>query len=189
MRKMKTIITTAIIIPCLAFFSCTPPSNRNNSETKNTPSKNESTPTTSSLVNGNETNKNIQPPAKPAFAGPTAVEIGEVLKRANVFPKTNQVTDTTTGLTEADRNEGAVSSAVIESSEPAGVAIKVFHSIDERNQARLRMIKDCPGCVAITECGAILMYEPYTKADDINKILRQKSQEYYGVLKRQYKCE
>ena len=124
-----------------------------------------------------------QPPTEKALA------VFDVLRAANHFPKTTRATETTPSLSKQDRDLGATSSAIIPSALPAGITVKIYKSPKHRNDARLRMVKDCTGCNAITECGAILVYEPYGKANDMNAIIRNRHKEYYATLSKHYHCE
>jgi hypothetical protein len=119
----------------------------------------------------------------PPFKGPTAVEV------ARLFSKTNNVTDTTNSITDADRSSGLVSSAVLAVMQPAGVTIKVYRSSKERHSARLRLVEGCPGCNFLSECGQILAYEPLLKVRDMNQILDQQARERSAILRRHYKCD
>jgi hypothetical protein len=165
------------------------PANSNSAitEKQNSNSRNE---TTAPASNNNEASTNTSQSSEAATrqnqvlnGGPTAVEVARVLS------KTSEASDTTNAVTDADRNSGVVSSAVMATSQPAGLTIKVYRSGTERNQARLRLVQDCPGCNFITECGPILAYEPILQSSDINKILNQKARERYEILKRHYKCD
>jgi hypothetical protein len=128
-----------------------------------------------------------EPPVpKGSNAIPNAIEVAQVLKRANIFPKENAVRERP--LTETDKNEGVLTSVNIESSGVDGYTIKVYQSIDQRNRARLRMIKKCPGCNFIVECDAILMYEPISKDSEMNVIGNKHVRERYEVLKRYFGC-
>ncbi len=120
--------------------------------------------------------------------GETAAAVAHVFKAANLFPKSNRITDTTAYLSSADKTGGVISSANIESSSPSGVTVKIYRTKAERKQARLRMVKECPGCNAISACGAMLVYTPFTKAADINKILLLHSLQHVDVLEKHYRC-
>jgi hypothetical protein len=124
-------------------------------------------------------------PAQPA--NEKATSVAELFKASNMFPKSNRVTDITSRLAESEKREGAVSAASIESSAAAGVTIKVYSSETERNNARLRMVKECSGCNLVTECGTILVYTPFSRA--ISDILYQRSEEYYGIMTKRYHCK
>ena len=76
----------------------------------------------------------------------------------------------------------------IESSGVEGYTVKVYQSIDQRNRARLRMIKECAGCNFIVECDAILMYEPIFKDREMNVIGNKHVKERYEVLRRYFGC-
>jgi len=120
-------------------------------------------------------------------AGITGVAVAEALRTANVFPKSNQITDTTGSLMPADKSDGALSGATIASNRT--VTIKVYKSSAARNQARLRMVKECPGCNSMTECGTILIYTPlFDRAPDMNQILHRRSREYHVALSKRYGC-
>ena len=120
-------------------------------------------------------------------ANEKATSVADLFKAANMFPKSNRVTDITAKLTQSEKREGAASAANIESSTPAGVTIRVYRSEAERNNARLRMVKECPGCNLVTECGAILVYTPFSRA--ISDVLYRRSEEYYGLLNKHYHCK
>ena len=122
-------------------------------------------------------------------ASEKATAVLERLKAANLFQKSNRITDTTASLTNEDKLEGAVSSANIQSSQQAGVTAKVYRSSIQRNRARQRLVKDCPACNCLTECGEVLIYEPYFRDRDMNKILLGHSNEYLGVLRKHYQCK
>lgn len=128
------------------------------------------------------------PPPVPrgSKATPTAIEVAQVLKRANIFPKENAVRERQ--LSDSDKNEGALTSVNIESFGIEGYTVKIYQSIDQRNRARLRMIRECPGCNFIVECDAILMYEPISKDREMNVIGNKHVKERYEVLKRYFGC-
>jgi hypothetical protein len=131
-----------------------------------------------------------------------ATEVADVLKSANAFPKTNRVTSIP--LTETDKAQGATAAANIASARPEGVTVKVYNSDTERNQARLRMIEECPGCNSLTECGSILIYTPDPTADrnlgimsqeakdslrEIVQMQREHHRSYYEILRKHYRCD
>jgi hypothetical protein len=120
-------------------------------------------------------------------ANEKATSVAELFKAANMFPKSNRIADLTGRLTESEKSSGALSAANIESSHVAGVTIKVYRSITERNNARLLMVKECPGCNMVTECGAILVYTPFVRA--ISDVLYDRSQEYFTVMAKRYHCK
>jgi len=105
----------------------------------------------------------------------------------NVFPKENTVVEKP--LNDVDKKEGALTSVNIASFNVAGYTVKVYQSSDKRNQARLRMIKECPGCNVLVECGAILMYEPVSRARDLNQIAQEHARERGEILKRYFHCQ
>lgn len=135
-------------------------------------------------------------------AGPNAAtEVADALKAANLFPEANEVR--TVALTEADLAAGAVAAANLASSRPEGVTIKVYASPQERNQARLGLIDECPGCNHLAECGPIIVvspsatntpeYERMSMAakqtmNEINQGLNAKMREIAEALNRHYSC-
>src|SRR5262249_20734517 len=69
---------------------------------------------------------------RPSKSAPTAIEVAQVLKKYNIFPKSNRVTENQ--LTDLDRKEGLLTSVNIASARVEGMTIKVYQSIGERNQ-------------------------------------------------------
>lgn len=118
---------------------------------------------------------------------PTAIEVAQVLKKANIFPKQNDVRENP--ISESDKEAGVSTSVNIASSRVEGMTVKVYQTSDQRNKARLQMVNTCPGCNSIVECGPIVMYEPSPNSRDLMKLSYKLSEERFGILKRYFHCE
>jgi hypothetical protein len=174
-RRVLTLIPLTI-----GLSACNNPSHNQNLTQSNA--------NTTAKVNATATTIPYLTPPMPrgSKATPTAIEVAQVLKRANIFPKDNAVREEP--LSDLDKTEGALTRVLIESSRLEGVTVKVYKSIDQRNQARLRMIKECPGCNFIVECDSILMYEPLYDNRELNVQGHKLTRERYEVLKRYFGC-
>lgn len=117
-----------------------------------------------------------------------AIAVAEALKAANHFPKTNKIRDTSDSLTKEEKALGALSSANIASAQPKGVTVKVYRSSTARNQGRLKMIKECPGCSTIMECGTVMIYEPVVRDREINQIMQKRTRAYRPTLSKLGYC-
>jgi hypothetical protein len=173
-----------LLIPLMLFISaCNTTTNNEPLKANSNAASNKSTPSASV-----STVPYSAPPVSRLSKGtPTAIEVSHVLKKANIFPKENGVRENP--LSDLDRKEGALTSVVVESFRPEGTTIKVYETIEQRNQARLRMIKECPGCNFIIECGPILVYQPTTM--DRETIIHEHAlhKERYGVLRHYFHCD
>ena len=143
----------------------------------------------SAMVNAPKTNFLYSAPPVPRVSKstPTAIEVSQVLKRANIFPKENGVRETT--LSDLEKAEGTLTSVVVESFHPKGTTIKVFETSEKRNEARIRMVNACPGCNFLIECGPILVYEPTANDRETNIHNHALYKERYGVLRQYFNCD
>ena len=126
----------------------------------------------------------------------TAYEVGELLHSKGLpFMDLGYPYPSGTYITEGSRistyemNQGLLSKARAASEHGDDIFdwhIRVYGSISERNNARQEMVRDCPGCAFLTECGPILIYIPDVTRDERK---RDMTRQAYEVLRDNLQCE
>jgi len=139
---------------------------------------------------------NIEESPEPEVDVIDAKEVGEILLSNGIpfiemdfpFPPGTYITDGPT-LSSAERNAGMVSKAMAASEHNGDLfdwRIEVYNSITARNNARLQMVRDCPGCAYLAECGEILIYIPDITEDERKRGMTRQA---YTILRDNLQCE